>query len=140
MLQKKIRVVLDTNNWISYLLGIKTRKYLTKIFLDKSIEIFKSDELELEIYKTISKPKIKKHLTIQKIQDLQTILNYRIKRIYVTSKALKCRDICDNFLLALSKDSNADYLITGDKDLLILKKYFKTKIITLKDFYNIIYK
>jgi len=37
-------------------------------------------------------------------------------------------------LLALAKDGNADYLITGDKDLLTLKSFGKTKIVTLTDF------
>jgi predicted nucleic acid-binding protein len=34
----------------------------------------------------------------------------------------------------LAKDGNANYLITGDNDLLVLKKFEKTKIVTLSDF------
>ena len=45
-----------------------------------------------------------------------------------------CRDPNDNFLLALAKDGNADYLLTGDKDLLELKKSGKTKIKTITSF------
>jgi putative PIN family toxin of toxin-antitoxin system len=45
-----------------------------------------------------------------------------------------CRDPKDNFLLALVKDGNADYLITGDDDLLVLETFEKTKIVTLTDF------
>ena len=45
-----------------------------------------------------------------------------------------CRDPKDNYLLALAKDSNADYLITGDTDLLVLKEFEKTKIVKLNDF------
>jgi len=45
-----------------------------------------------------------------------------------------CRDDKDNFLLALAKDSNADFLITGDKDLLILKKFEDTSIVTIADY------
>jgi len=40
----------------------------------------------------------------------------------------------DNFLLALAKDGNADYLITGDNNLLSLKEFGKTKIVTLSEF------
>jgi len=44
------------------------------------------------------------------------------------------RDPNDDFLLSLSKDSNADFLLTSDKDLLELKKFGKTKIISLSEF------
>lgn len=45
-----------------------------------------------------------------------------------------CRDPKDNFLLALANDGKADYLLTGDKDLLELKKFGKTKIEKLTAF------
>ncbi len=52
----------------------------------------------------------------------------------VRSKVELCRDPKDNFLLALAKDGDADYLITGDADLLVLKEFEKTKIVTLAEF------
>jgi predicted nucleic acid-binding protein len=36
--------------------------------------------------------------------------------------------------LALAKDSEADYLITGDGDLLILENFAGTAILTYQDF------
>jgi uncharacterized protein len=52
----------------------------------------------------------------------------------VTSEVSLCRDEDDNFLLALAKDSKADFLITGDKDLLVLKQFENTSILTLTEF------
>ena len=54
--------------------------------------------------------------------------------IEVKSRVEVCRDEKDNFLLSLSKDSNADFLITGDNDLLVLKEFQSTKIITMAEF------
>ncbi len=45
-----------------------------------------------------------------------------------------CRDEKDNFLLSLSVDSKAEYLITGDKDLLVLEKIENTEILTFSEF------
>jgi putative PIN family toxin of toxin-antitoxin system len=45
-----------------------------------------------------------------------------------------CRDSKDNYLLSLAINSNADYLITGDNDLLILEGISNTKIIKYIDF------
>jgi hypothetical protein len=39
-----------------------------------------------------------------------------------------------NFLLSLAKDSNADYLITGDNDLLIIEQFYNCKIIRPAEF------
>jgi len=54
--------------------------------------------------------------------------------IEVESIVTICRDPKDNFLLALARDGKADYLLTGDNDLLDLKKFGKTKIITITNF------
>ena len=45
-----------------------------------------------------------------------------------------CRDPKDDFLLALSKESKADYLITGGKDLLEIGMYARTEILTVNKF------
>jgi uncharacterized protein len=45
-----------------------------------------------------------------------------------------CRDPKDDFLLALAKGSRADFLITSDRDLLDLKNYSWTRIVTVKQF------
>jgi putative PIN family toxin of toxin-antitoxin system len=57
-----------------------------------------------------------------------------IDLIEVKSTITVCRDPKDNFLLALAADGNAHYLLTGDKDLLDIKKLNKTKISTISDF------
>ena len=57
-----------------------------------------------------------------------------IDLIEVESIVTICRDPKDNFLLALAKDGKADYLLTGDKDLLDLIKFGKTKIKTITAF------
>jgi predicted nucleic acid-binding protein len=53
--------------------------------------------------------------------------------VRVTSKLEFCRDIKDNFLLNLATDSKADYLVTGDNDLLEIKGVQKTKILTIRE-------
>ena len=54
--------------------------------------------------------------------------------VIVTSNVNICRDAKDNFLLSLAKDSKADFLITGDKDLLVLKQFEGVQIVTIAEF------
>jgi len=48
-----------------------------------------------------------------------------------------CRDKNDLHVSGLAQHSSADYLITGDKDLLDLFQYKNTKIITPRQFWEI---
>jgi len=45
-----------------------------------------------------------------------------------------CRDKDDDHVLACALETKADYLVTGDGDLLILKKFHKTCIVTPREF------
>ena len=45
-----------------------------------------------------------------------------------------CRDPDDNKFLECAKDSQALYIVSGDKDLLVIEKYENIQIITAKDF------
>jgi len=57
-----------------------------------------------------------------------------IDLVSVKSNVKVCRDSKDDFLLALAKDGKADYLLTGDKDLLEIKNFGKTIILTISEF------
>lgn len=48
------------------------------------------------------------------------------------------RDLNDTMYLVLAEVSNADFLVTVDKDLLVLKEIKNTKIVKPKEFINIV--
>lgn len=45
-----------------------------------------------------------------------------------------CRDPNDNMIIACAVDAQADYIVTGDEDLLILKKYKDIIILNPRNF------
>jgi hypothetical protein len=49
-----------------------------------------------------------------------------------------CRDPFDDYVLAAAKEGRVDYLITEDKDLLILKSHENTKIVNISTFRSIL--
>lgn len=67
-----------------------------------------------------------------------TNLESYIELIKVKTDVKVCRDIKDNFLLSLAKDGGANFLLTGDKDLLALMNYGKTSILTITDFLKLL--
>ena len=58
----------------------------------------------------------------------------RLKRVKSDSIVEKSRDPKDNFLLALCRDGKADYLVSGDADLLVLSRFENTEIKTMANF------
>jgi uncharacterized protein len=47
-----------------------------------------------------------------------------------------CRDINDLMILGLVTPGNADVIVTGDKDLLVIKEYKKIQIMTPRNFWE----
>jgi len=133
MSNKTHRVVFDTNIIVYFLISKTFNKLESKIKNGQVTFIF-SDELMTEILLVLRRPKFKKYFTQQEIQELIKSLTLHSDLIEVKSKVEMCRDPKDNFLLSLCVDSNANFLITGDDDLLSLKKIGKAKIITIKEY------
>ena len=48
-----------------------------------------------------------------------------------------CRDADDDEIIALAKDNNVQYIITGDKDLLVLKKIDGISIISPRELFTL---
>ncbi len=132
---KKLRVVIDTNLWISFLLT-NNFKDIDSLISNDEITLLFSQELIDEFIDVAMRPKFKKYFSLPDLEKLLTKLNNKAEFVEVSSIIDLCRDEKDNFLLALSIDGKATHLITGDKDLLILSKIDKTVILTISEFFS----
>jgi putative PIN family toxin of toxin-antitoxin system len=130
---KSLRLVIDTNLWISFIIS-KKLNLLEPILFDENTRILFSSELVEELQATITKPKLKKYFSENALEEMFTVFDPYIDFITVKSTVSICRDPNDNFLLALAKDGKANYLLTGDNDLLDIGKYEKTIIIKISEF------
>jgi len=131
------RVIIDTNLWISFLIT-NNLNILSELFLFERFQIIFSDELFNELLDVARRPKFKKYFDEKSVQLLIENISEKLEFIEVASAITICRDLKDNFILALSIDGNADYIVTGDKDLLSLNGFKGKKIITINEFIKII--
>jgi len=127
------KVIIDTNLWISFLIS-KNYTSLDEILFSGNCVLIFSEELLDEFLTVIKRPKFRRFFTQEDTEYLIETIQEYAKFVEVKSKVNVCRDKKDNFLLSLSKDVNADYLITGDMDLLELKEFESTKIISMSEF------
>ena len=130
----KQRVVIDTNVLISGTLwggkpGLVIEQYRQNKFI-----ILISPFILAELANFLEEYHIKK-------KERETILNeFKNKSIKIIPPKMVniCRDKRDNQILDLCLAGKADFLITGDKDLLSLKKFGKTKILKPKEFLKLL--
>lgn len=133
MQRKQSKIVIDTNLWISYLITSGFKRLDKLVFSDKARLIF-SQELIDEFIEVAERPKFRKYFNSMDIAKLPEIFDTYGELVEVKSNIKVWRDLKDNFLLSLSIDSQADFLITGDNDLLGLKNCGKTNILTIAEF------
>ena len=130
MRKAKDRIVIDTNLWIHFLLS-KDYTKLDKLLNNNKIAVLYSSELLEELIEVAQRPKFKKYFSTSDISTLLNAILMKAEFIEVTSEVNLCRDSKDDFLLALAMDGKANHLVTGDKDLLEIKQFGETVIITM---------
>ena len=135
--RKKVKSIIDTNLFISFLIG-KRLKGLKKLIIDSKVELIFSEQNITELKIVTKRPKLQKYFDPEEVENLIDFI-FNIGLIYkITIEPQLSRDPKDNFLLGLADKSKADYLVTGDKDLLVIKKYKNTKIITIEEFEKVL--
>ena len=130
---KPIRLVIDTNLWVSFIIS-KNLNQLEPLLFSNRLRILFSVELLKELEMTMLKPKLKKYFSETALEEMLDVFDPFIDFIDVKSSVKICRDPKDDFLLALAKDGKADYLLTGDDDLLDIGKIDKTIILKFRNF------
>ena len=79
----------------------------------------------------IQKMKVESALADEIIAELRN--EFELVEAKPLSKRV-CRDADDDLVLATARESKADVIVTGDKDLLVLKEFQKTKILSPRQF------
>ena len=133
---KTIKVIIDTNLFVSFLIG-KQLQGLKGLLINFHIELIFAEQNIQELRIVTQRPKFKKYFKAEDMNDLIELIK-AIGQIYTIDKVPNiCRDPKDNYLLELARKGKADYLVTGDTDLLEIGKYKGTKIVTIKEFERI---
>ena len=139
-----MRVLLDANLFISFLLNPDRDSASNEVVRRAVLGDFTllvPEELLGEISsKARSKPYLMEHITPEEIDGMVEILSSVaefISRIEGTIPAV-VRDPKDDYLLAYAAVARADYLVTGDRDLLVLEEVEGVRILTPKEFMGVL--
>ena len=128
-----MNVVLDTNIWVSFLIG-QNLDEMEDRFLLNDIHILTSEDQLREVRDVIARPMFARYFSIVERDSLEEFLVKTALPVSPSEKIELCRDPKDDFLLEIANAGDADYLVTGDEDLLVLKAIKRTRIIRLAEF------
>ncbi len=131
--QKRPVVVIDANVWVSYLIT-SSLSALGDMVIGRRCDPVYSDESIEELRETLEKPRIVKRIPTSISKEFLQGLALAGDHVVITSKVQVCRDPKDDHLLALALDAKADFIITRDEDLLVLKNFKGVAIITPAEF------
>lgn len=125
-----MRIALDTNLYVSALLNVESVPAQVFLHVIHHHQLLLSEALLDELYNVLQRAKFRPYFSteeaavfLQRVQESGAV-------IQPTATITACRDAKDNHLLELAVSGNADYLITGDDDLLVLNPFQGVKILT----------
>jgi uncharacterized protein len=134
-----VRAVLDTNVIVSAFSSPRTPpgRLLDSMASDQTFELVLSSALLEEIERVLRYPKVRK-LILATDDELQLQLDLLDTLAIPVSGQLDLsgatRDPDDDRVLAAAVEGCADYLVTGDQDLLILREYEGIRIVAPRAF------
>jgi putative PIN family toxin of toxin-antitoxin system len=128
-----VRVVFDTNVLIAAFL---TEGVCSKLLIRarrREFDLILSNDIIEEFERNL---RIKFLLSTSEIKDASTVLMEATGKIIQEISPIlpACRDPEDDKILSCAKQTDADYLVTGDQDLLVIKQYGRTSIVTPRIF------
>jgi uncharacterized protein len=128
------RFVFDTNVIISAALlkGSVSRRAFDKAL--GSGKLLVSTETVEELNDVLARPGFAKYLTEDERLEFLAVLLCETELVEVTHHVDACRDARDNKFLELSASGEADCIVSGDEDLLVLHPFQGISIVSPRDF------
>ena len=119
-----MRVLIDTNVLISYLVQPGREGAVIQAALERRFTLLMPQAVLDEVEATVrSKPRLSKRIPLRDLEIFTNRLTQFSEHVTVLNEPFPAvtRDRNDYYLLAYARATKADYLVTGDKDLLTLQ-------------------
>ncbi len=131
-----MKVVLDTNIFLSGLMLPESQPgKILSAWRSSAFELVLSEAMLIEITRVLAYPKIRKriHWSDEAIDHFISLLRFNAEIVNIDGvDAVVPRDADDAPVLAALIAADADYLVSGDQDLLCLKEQYSIE--TVADF------
>lgn len=134
MMTHNRRFVFDTNVLISAFLFSQGKPRQALEHSQNIGIILFSSFIFSELNEVLYRPKFDKYLSVETRQELLEDLMQTVQFIDVTARIEDCRDPKDNKYLELAVSGQAECIVTGDNDLLVLNPFQGIEVLTVQEF------
>lgn len=129
-----MKVIIDCNVWISFLLGFQ-KDLMRNVLTDEHIDVYVCPQLLYEIRDVAARTKIRSRVDEEDVEKLFELIHaYCINSKISKSSNFPIRDGKDLYLLSFAESLEADFIISGDKDLLDLGMCKNSRILSPSQF------
>ncbi|HTS52668.1 MAG TPA: putative toxin-antitoxin system toxin component, PIN family [Burkholderiales bacterium] len=128
------RIVVDTNALISRLLVPESLPGRAVRRAIDTAQLLVSEATLTELADVLSRPRFDAYVSIEDRQEFFRRLSRVVEVVPITYVVRACRDPNDDKFLELAVNGNADLIITGDDDLLVLHPFRGIPIMTPASF------
>jgi putative PIN family toxin of toxin-antitoxin system len=137
-----MRLILDTNVLVSALIQRSYPYFIVdNVLANKSLQLCISDKLFAEYLDVLNREKFSRFPDFQaRAQTLLTDIESCSSKFEPTKTVDIISDEADNRLLELAETCSADYLVTGNTNDFTMTDYKKTKIVSPKNFFELLNK
>ncbi len=132
-----IRVVLDTNIIVSALFWKGPPRAIFDAAIDKRYFVLTTEALTSELKRVLAYPKFAQQIANQALNTERLVADYLAIAVAVLPGEIPAdvvRDPEDRAVLACAVGGQADYVVSGDKDLLTLSIYENIPILKAEQF------
>jgi uncharacterized protein len=131
-----LRFVLDTGILVSALLlrGSVPRRAVDHAFASGIVLVSAATIEELD--EVLSRPKFNRYVREEERLKFLAAFIRDTTLVDIAEIVTECRDPKDNKFLELALNGNANYIISGDNDLLVLHPFRGISIVTPHDFFS----
>jgi putative PIN family toxin of toxin-antitoxin system len=123
-----MRVVVDTNVFVSAVLKDKSMPALAVHLVAQHGALLKSAATEQQLFRVLDRPQFAA-LIDSATRDWLTALLARAELVTITERIEACRDSTDDKFLELAVNGHADIIVSGDADLLALNPFREIPIV-----------
>jgi uncharacterized protein len=117
-----MRVVVDTNVFVSAALKDKSLPALAVHLVEQRGTLLKSTATERQLFEVLARPYFSPLIPPATHDWLKNLLA-AAEVVAITERIAACRDPTDDKFLELAVNGHADFIVTGDPDLLVLNPF-----------------
>ncbi len=133
-----IKAVIDTNVFVSGLIGSGSSSDIIDSLANDEFKLVISYSLLGELLFVLNRPKFRKYFDYRDVKELASLIHAKTKLISPSVTIQVCRDPKDNFVIECAVTGKADFIVTGDNDLLCLIAYREIPIVSPNHFLKVL--